>query len=117
MHEATVVRQLIESLDQELARQGAIRATRLRLRRGSAFSEAVLRQAFALYARGTRLEGADLEIETVATRVTCDRCGHQETVTADQVVNHMTTCSQCGALMVVDEAHELAVVDLTVEVP
>ena len=117
MHEIGLIRQLIASLDQELERQGALRATRLRLRRGSAFSEEVLRQAFALFTPGTRLEGVQLEIETVETWVTCDRCGHAQRVTADQMINHMTTCSRCGAVLVVDEAHELAVIEMTVEMP
>ena len=117
MHEMSVVQQMVASLDRELARQGVLRALQVRVRRASAFSEQALRQAFALYTPGTRLEGAVLEVETVDTQVTCTQCGHTETVAAEDVVNHMVVCPHCGALQLVDEAHELVLVDVTVEVP
>lgn len=115
MHEMSVVQHLIEALDRELARQGVRRALQVRVRRGSAFSSQALEQAFALYTPGTRLEGAALEVETVETRITCTRCGHSEVVSAEDVVNHMVLCPACGALQLVDDAHELALVDVTVE--
>ncbi len=115
MHEMSVVQQLIETLDQELAQQGVDRALQVRLRRGSTFSEEALHQAFALYTPGTRLAGAELVVETVETQLTCDQCGHTQAVAPQDVVNHMVVCPACGALQFLDEAHELTLVDVTVE--
>ncbi len=117
MHEMSVVQHLIESLDRELAQQGATRVLQVRLRRGSTFSEEALHQAFALYAPGTRLAEAELVVESVATRLTCDRCGHTRTVASQDVVHHLVACPSCGALQTLDEAHELTLVDVTLEAP
>ncbi len=115
MHEMSVVQHLIETLDRELAQQGAARALRVRVRRGSAFSEEALHQAFALYAPGTRLAGAELVVETVETRLICDRCGHTQTLAPQDVVHHLVVCPSCGALQVLDEAHELTLMDVTLQ--
>lgn len=79
----------------------AERVIAVRLRRASAFSEAVLRQSFEVLTQDSILEGARLEIETVETLCSCP-CGHSQVVTSDDLEGHMFICPACGRV------HELA---------
>ena len=73
MHEFGVVENLVRALERQLAEAGVDRVAAVRFRRGSAFSDEALHQAFAMLSAGTPLEGAELEVETghfTAGRVT-----------------------------------------------
>ncbi len=107
MHEVSIVHDLIESVERQLARQNVSRATAVRLRRGSTFSEEALCQSFAALSQGTRLEGAVLLVEEVETLCTCAGCGHTQSVTADDLVGHMVVCPVCGHVQEIDEVHDL----------
>lgn len=91
MHEFDVVKSLIDELLPKLQEQKVKRVTEIRFRRGSTFSEEALLQAFSALSRGTPLEGADVKVETVETRFKC-QCGHEQTVTADDLIGHMFAC-------------------------
>lgn len=71
---------------------------------------ATLQATFQLAARGTRAEGAELEIIPVPGGAWCTACKRSTVVAGSD-----GTCSVCGGLMVVDETvpevvlHELVV--------
>jgi Zn finger protein HypA/HybF involved in hydrogenase expression len=116
MHEVSIISDLIESIDRQLAAQQGLQAKSLRLRRGSTFSEDALYQAFRMLTPGTRLEGATLVVETIDTRFHCSQCGHSQSITSDDLVGHMFLCPQCNHVQEIAEAHELELIDMIAEI-
>jgi hydrogenase nickel incorporation protein HypA/HybF len=112
MHELGAVAALIERLTEWLAEREPATVERLRVRRGSDFSEAALLQGFAALSRGTPLEGARLEVEVTEIQAVCPR-GHPQTVTADDLIGHLLVCPACGALVDLPALADLEVLDLT----
>jgi len=115
VHEFDVVKSLIEELLPKLQEQKVKRVTELRFRRGSTFSEEALMQAFSVLSQGTPLEGADVKVETVETKFKC-QCGHEQTISADDLIGHMFVCPQCGRAQEIDEAHDLELLEVLAEV-
>lgn len=105
-HEFSIVEAVVGGLLDTVYQHNIDRVTEVRFRRGSAFSEAALRQAFEVLSRGTPLEGAALKIDTVNLDYTCI-CGRQQVITSDDLIGHMFVCPDCGHLHEVDEAHDL----------
>jgi Zn finger protein HypA/HybF involved in hydrogenase expression len=97
-----------------IEKQGAARVTSVRFKRGSAFSEEALRQAYESLTAGTVLAGAPLQIDTVNLDFKC-QCGHEQVVTSDDLMGHMFVCPRCGAMKEIDEAHDLELVELVAE--
>lgn len=114
MHEVSIVSAMIESLQEQLAKQNVTKVTALRLRRGSTFAEAALRQSFEALSAGTLCEGAELVVETVNRRFACG-CGYTQTITSDDLVGHMFVCPGCGTVQEIDEAHDLELLDVVAE--
>lgn len=112
MHEVSIINDLIDRLDQQLAAQNVARATGLHLRRGSTFSEAALHQSFQMLSPGTRLEGARLVVETIDTLFNCAQCGHTQSITSDDLIGHMFICPHCDHVQEIDEVHELEVLEV-----
>lgn len=112
MHEFGVVENLVRSLERQLAEAGVERVAVVRFRRGSAFSDDALRQAFEMLSPGTPLAGAVLQVETVNLEFAC-KCGHQQVITSDDLVGHMFICPGCGAVREVDESHDLELLGVT----
>lgn len=115
MHEYAAVEALIEGLSHELAGRRVRRVTMVRLRRGSAFDDAALRQAYAMLTPGTPLAGAALEVAVEDLEVACD-CGHRQIITSDDLVGHLFVCPACGTPQEIENTHDLAVVEVTAEV-
>ncbi len=112
MHEYGIVQSLVHAVLPQL--EGHIaRVEAVRFRRGSAFSEDALRQAFEALSAGTILEGAEVFIETVNLDFRC-RCGHCQVITSDDLIGHMYICPSCGLVKEIDETHDLELIDLTV---
>ncbi|MFN3421669.1 MAG: hydrogenase/urease maturation nickel metallochaperone HypA, partial [Armatimonadota bacterium] len=95
MHEFEVVESLVNELLPKLQEQGVKRVTEVRFRRGSTFSEEALLQAFSMLTQGTVLEGAKVEVEVTQTKFSC-LCGHEQTITADDLIGHIFVCPKCG---------------------
>ena len=115
MHEFDVVKSLIDELLPKLQEQGVKKVTEVRFRRGSTFSEEALIQAFSALSKGTLLEGAKVEVEVTLTKFRCP-CGHEQVITADDLVGHMFVCPKCGQPQEVDEAHDLELLEVVAEV-
>lgn len=114
MHEYSIVSDIVHSVVQALPREGSPHVRRVRFRRGSAFAQEALEQAFEMTTRGTPLEGAELKVEAVATELTCG-CGHRQVVHADEVVGHLWVCTNCGGVVAVNEHHDLELLGVDVE--
>jgi Zn finger protein HypA/HybF involved in hydrogenase expression len=115
MHEFGIVEDLVAKLLPQLEAQHITSVSKVRFRRGSTFSEDALRQAFAAASKGTVLEGASLDIETVNLDYQC-RCGYQQVVTHDDLEGHLFICPRCGDVHEIDEAHDLELIDMLGEV-
>ncbi len=113
MHEYALVQSFVQAMLEQL--EGKVKHVEtVRFRRGSAFSEDALRQAFLALSAGTVLEGAELAIETVNLDFHCG-CGHQQVITSDDLIGHMFVCPTCGIVKEIDEAHDLELIDVTVQ--
>jgi Zn finger protein HypA/HybF involved in hydrogenase expression len=115
MHEFGIVNGILSSLKPQLAAQHVTRVTEIHFRRGSAFSEDALRQAYESLSAGTVLEGAKLVIDTVNLNYECDTCGYKQVITSDDLIGHMFVCPDCGRMIEVDEAHDLELIDVIAE--
>ena len=113
MHELSAVEDLVTALLDEPAIRSAQEVSTVRIRRGSAFSEDALTQGFELFAQGTPLEAARLEIEVREMTVDCP-CGRRSLVTPDDLVGHMHVCSACGAVRDVAGVDDLELVSVSV---
>ena len=78
MHEYSVVAELVSGLLPQLEKHpGRVKAVILRKGDLRILSARALVNAFEVVAAGTRLEGASLEIEPVAARVSCRSCDYE----------------------------------------
>ena len=110
-HEYSIVESLVEQVLKKLEGAGNAKVTKLRFRRGSAFSEEALFQAFEAHSAGTLLEGVTLEVETVNLAHKCS-CGNEQIINSDDLVGHMFICPVCGTIREVDEAHDLELLEI-----
>ncbi len=111
MHEFSIVESVVENLLPAAERAGGGKVQSVRFRRGSAFSEEALRQAFEVLSLGTPLEGAEIVVETVNRMFDCPTCRHSQVVTADDLIDHLFICPGCGYVEEIEEAHDLELVD------
>lgn len=114
MHEFGIVEGIVSGLLPQLQAADVDHVTKIHFRRGSAFSEDALRQAYQSTTLGTPLEGAALEIDTVNLDYACP-CGYKTVITSDDLIGHMFLCPRCGNVHEVDEAHDLELVEIIAE--
>ena len=105
-HELGIVQGMVGDLLEQLQRAGIEEVTEIHFRRGSAFSEEALHQAYRVMTAGTPLEGSKVIVETVNLNHECP-CGHKQVITSDDLIGHMFVCPQCGTLREVEESHDL----------
>src|SRR4051812_32108489 len=94
MHETSIIQSLIELVREQLADQGPVRVTTVRLRVGplaGVVSEA-LRFAFDAVAHGTPLEGARLDVEDAPLTAWCRVCLAERKLQSPQRLQ----CPVCG---------------------
>lgn len=115
MHEYGVASAILGNLLDQLQREAVETVVRVRFVRSSAFSEAALRQTFDLLRAGTPLENAALVIDVLQLTVSCAECGHQASVTSDDLFGHIFVCPQCGHSRELAEAHELELVEVVAQ--
>lgn len=119
MHEYTVVDELIGALVPRLCEHpGRVRAVVVRKGELRILSDHALVSAFEILARGTRLEGAELVVETVATVVSCAACGYRGSTgrlveEGDHFSIPVLSCPRCGSEVRVDAGRELYVDHVT----
>lgn len=115
MHELHLMTQVVKTVEAKLdgMQSATLSVVRLKI---SALSHllthdhATLQATFGLAARGTRAEGAELEVIPTPTDAWCSACERGTVITGLD-----DTCSACGGLVIVDPSesevliHELVV--------
>lgn len=112
MHELSLAGSILAIVEQAAAREGFARVARLQLEAGrlSGVEPEALRFALAAVARGTCLDGAQLQIDEPAAQGTCTDCGG-----AAPVVERGAPCPHCGSARLVPRGGDrLRVVELVV---
>ena len=115
MHELHLMTQVVKAVETKLGETGDAKLSVVRLKvsaQSHLFTHdgVMLQTAFALAARGTKAEGATLEIIAVPGNAWCPRCKQDTTVAGSDEV-----CSACGGPMVAGPAdpeivlHELVI--------
>lgn len=102
--------QVVKAVETKLGEtgDGQLSAVRLKVSALShllSHDQSALQTAFILAARGTKAEGATLEIISVPGDAWCPQCRRGVSVTQSQ-----ETCSICGGLLVVGSAEPEAVI-------
>lgn len=117
MHELHLMTQVVKAVETELngTRNSKLFAVRLKVNSRShllTHDHSVLQTAFELVARGTKAEGATLEIITVRGDAWCLHCNQNVMVTGSD-----DNCPACGGPTIADAAvpevmiHELVVTE------
>jgi hydrogenase nickel incorporation protein HypA/HybF len=115
MHEYAVVDELIASLLPRLADiPGTISAVFVKKGELRVLSDRALENAFELLSRGTRLEAARLEVESVPVVVRCGSCAYEGPAkTFSDEAGHyaipILDCPRCAATVSIVSGRELCV--------
>jgi len=115
MHEYSVVRELISALLPRLeAHNGDVTTVFLKKGELRILSDVAIKNAFDLLAQGTRLEGAELIIESVAVRASCGGCGYVGDIdyVKDDTFHYaipILSCPNCGSEIEIQAGRELYV--------
>ncbi|AMR25589.1 hydrogenase expression protein (plasmid) [Hymenobacter psoromatis] len=94
MHEVSLVRSIIRTLEDEFGAAGVARVRDVYLRVGllSNVEPALMQNAFwAVQAAEGRYDHLTLHVEVLPILVVCELCGHQSTIT-----NYRFACAACG---------------------
>ena len=113
MHELGITQNIVKIVQEEAARSGALRVSKVKLRVGemTGIVDASLKFCFEFCVRGTEAEGAELEIERVPIRACCKECAEEFLVEGYRLV-----CPTCGGRQVeITAGKELQVQELEVE--
>jgi hydrogenase nickel incorporation protein HypA/HybF len=94
VHELSIARDLIDLAAEHVARAGASRVVRIRLRLGALAGviPPALRTAFEAAKVGTPAAGASLDVEDVAAAIYCGPCAAERTLATVQ----SRRCPVCG---------------------
>ncbi len=94
MHEMSVARSLIKSLEDIKEREGFLRITEIKVKVGilTGVEPSLLEKAFYYIKRGTSFEDTNITIEVEGMRITCVNCGYEGAVKVYEY-----SCPLCGA--------------------
>jgi hydrogenase nickel incorporation protein HypA/HybF len=114
MHELSLVESILQIIEEYAEREGFSRVTSLRLSCGklSCVVPQALRFAFEVQSKGTRAEGASLELEVLPAAIHCLVCGKD--VTIDRFEAQCPVCNGYD-VMLLRGTEELKLVELDVE--
>lgn len=110
MHETALVAGILRIVNEEAARHGAARITRVKLQVGllAAVEPVTLTSCFSLYAEGTVAEGAGLDVEMLPMHGTCRACGRDIELAVRRFV-----CPACGAVALdLDGGNEMRIASI-----
>jgi hydrogenase nickel incorporation protein HypA/HybF len=99
MHEFQLMTQVIKAVETKLLETGEAQLSTVRLKVNAlshllTHDHATLQTAFAVASRGTKAEGATLEIIPVPANAWCPSCNQSTLVTGSN-----TACSVCGGVL------------------
>jgi hydrogenase nickel incorporation protein HypA/HybF len=108
MHEIGIAQKLVHTATSSAAAAGLTRVRRLGVELGaaSALSPEALTFAVGVVARGTPVEGAELQIAEVPARVRCGTCGAEA-----EIAGFPLCCPACGGFDVAITGGEELLVD------
>ena len=94
MHELSIAQALVQQVEEALREKSFVRVTAITIAVGTlaGVDAECLRFAFPLATQGTRVDGAELIVETVPAAVRCRACGK---TTSTEVP--LFACASCGA--------------------
>lgn len=116
MHELHLMRQIVKAVETSLSETGDTKLSVVRLKVSAVshlltHDHATLQATFQLAARGTRAEGAELEIIPVPGEAWCPTCRRTTAITG-----FAEFCSVCGgSVMAVPEQPEVVLHELVVQ--
>lgn len=113
MHEMSIAESLVGLIEEEARKDGFTRVKRIGVKLGALghVEPAALRFCFAAVARGTLVEGACLDMETVPGAGWCPRCRR-----AVAIAQRYELCPECGQSHVdLTAGDELRLSELEVE--
>src|SRR3989304_6332451 len=92
----SITRSIVETVEREMDRAGLARLDKVRIRVGelTAVEPDVLRFCFETSIKGTRLEGAALDIEEVPLTGRCRACGESFRITG-RITGFASVCPKC----------------------
>ena len=113
MHEYSLVRSLLDRIDDEARRHDAATVKRIRVRIGaqSGVETDLFTTAFDLCREGTSCERAEMEIDLVPARWSCPLCGGGIAPAAE------LTCASCSVPAVLASGGDLVLERIEMEVP
>ena len=87
MHELSITQSILKISLEAASQQGAtpIRAIRLRMGPFSGVVPECVQMYLDVLAKGTRAEGAKIEVETVPLKVLCRDCGRESEITRERI--------------------------------
>ena len=114
MHELSLVESILQIVDEYAAKEGFARVSALRLSCGklSSVVPQALSFAFEVQSKGTRAEGAALELEILPAAIHCLTCGKD--VEIDRFEAQCPVCKGFDVLLV-GGTEELKLIELDVE--
>ena len=113
MHEYSIARALLDTVEKEARARGAKRVRRLRVKIGelSGVEADLLAAAYEVCRDGSICAGADLEIRTVETRWECPQCRRA------LPEGGILTCAACGTAARLAQGDEILLQTIEMEVP
>jgi hydrogenase nickel incorporation protein HypA/HybF len=107
MHEAAIVRRIIDIAEKEAREAGSLQILLIKLKVGEfrGVATEALEFAFAVMKSGTMASAARLEMETIPLRLDCRECRESRFGISDLSF----TCSGCGGPMIITAGRELEI--------
>jgi len=112
MHEMSLAISLVDLVCEQVTAAGAARASQVEVAVGplAGVVPESLRFCFDAAARGTKAEGASLDILEEVARAVCTGCGHEE-----EILIPTASCPLCGGILVATGGRSMRLVAVTVE--
>lgn len=113
MHEMSIAQSLVDILQEEMTRHqaGALKSVRLHIGELSAIVPSSLSFCFEVIVKGTNMEGAQLNMDTIPVKGLCRQC--RETF---EVKDYVFVCPHCqGTDIETVSGQDLSIVEMEVE--
>ena len=107
MHEAAIVRSILDVAEAQARQHGAVRVSKIKLRVGEfrGVVKEALDFAFQALRPNTLASAAELEVETVRLRVECPACLE----VACSIHDFSLSCPRCGGLATIVAGREMQI--------
>jgi Zn finger protein HypA/HybF involved in hydrogenase expression len=114
MHELSLIKSFVDSILERLSSEPDKKVLSVRMRRSLSMAEEGVRDSFKFAVHGTRLEGAELNLEVAAVSFRCS-CGSIKEANEDEARQGFLVCRSCKSVQVLHVPHDMQLLDLVVE--